>query len=77
MTFPITSIYAIPLALIFLLLWFRVTKLRAATKVSIGDGGNVDLHERIRRHGNFVEWVPMVLVQIGRASCRERVSPRV
>lgn len=32
------------------------------TSLSIGDGGNVDLHERVRRHGNFVEWVPMILI---------------
>lgn len=62
MNFPITSLYAIPLAVIFLALWIGVTKTRSALDVSIGDAGNIDLHERIRRHGNFAEWVPMILI---------------
>jgi len=62
MNFPITSLYAIPLAVIFLVLWIGVTQTRSTLSVSIGDAGNVDLHERIRRHGNFAEWVPMILV---------------
>lgn len=65
MNFPITSLYAIVLAVIFLLLWINVSKTRSALGLSIGDAGNVDLHERIRRHGNFVEWVPMILILMG------------
>ena len=62
MNVPITSLYAIVLAVIFLILWINVSKTRSALSLSIGDGGNVDLHERVRRHGNFVEWVPMILI---------------
>ncbi len=62
MNFPITSLYAVALTVIFLLLWINVSKTRSALSLSIGDAGNVDLHERIRRHGNFVEWVPMILI---------------
>lgn len=62
MTFPVTTLYALPLAVIFLVLWASVVKARVATKVSLGDGGDADLLERIRRHGNFIEWVPMVLI---------------
>ena len=62
MTFQTTALYALPLALLGLVLWFRVTKMRAELKVSIGDAGNPDLHERIRQHGNFIEWAPMVLL---------------
>jgi len=62
MAFQTTALYALPLALLGLVLWFRVTKMRADLKVSIGDSGNPALHERIRQHGNFIEWVPMVLV---------------
>ena len=58
----ITAVYALPLAAIYLVLWFRVTQMRAALGISIGDAGNPTLHERIRCHGNFVEWVPMVLI---------------
>lgn len=62
MVFKITALYALPLALLGLILWFRVTKMRANLKISIGDAGNAGLHEKIRQHGNFMEWVPMVLV---------------
>jgi uncharacterized protein len=61
-SFPVTSLYAIPLGIIFLVLFMQVVFLRSSLSQSIGDGGNKDLHERIRRHGNFVEWVPMVLI---------------
>ncbi|URK85896.1 MAPEG family protein (plasmid) [Rhizobium sp. RCAM05350] len=62
MNFPISSLYAILLAVIFLLLLINVSKTRSALSLSIGDAGNVDLHERMRRHGNFIEWVPMILI---------------
>ena len=62
MPLTITAVYALPLAAIYLILWFRVTQMRAALGISIGDAGNPALHERIRCHGNFVEWVPMVLI---------------
>jgi uncharacterized protein len=62
MTFQITTMYALPLALIFLALFFTVSAKRSQVNRSIGDGGDMELLERVRRHGNFVEWVPMVLV---------------
>jgi uncharacterized protein len=61
-TFPITALYALPLAVIFLILFMSVSMARSKLNQSIGDGGHVDLHERIRKHGNFVEWVPMVMI---------------
>jgi uncharacterized membrane protein YecN with MAPEG domain len=62
MTFPVTALYAMPLVVIFLVLWFGVSAMRSSLKVSVGDGGDARLLERIRRHGNFVEWVPFVLI---------------
>jgi len=62
MNFAVTPIYALPLAAIFLVLFMRTTAKRAAVGLSIGDGGNAELLLRIRQHGNFVEWVPMVLI---------------
>ena len=62
MTFLVTPMYALPLAAIFLILWFRISGLRAATKISFGDGGNIDLLRRVRQHGNFVEWTTFVLI---------------
>ncbi len=62
MSFETTAIYALPLGAIYFALWMGVSSKRAALKVSIGDGGDKDLLLRIRRHGNFVDWVPMVLI---------------
>lgn len=58
----VTALYAAPLALLMVALSIHVTMLRAKTKISLLDGGNHQLTERIRRHGNFVENVPMVLL---------------
>lgn len=62
MLFTVTPLYALPLAVIFLILWMRVSSLRASTKISFGDGGNSLLLQRVRQHGNFIEWVPFVLI---------------
>lgn len=62
MTFAVTPLYALPLAVIFLILWFRVSSVRGALNLSFGDGGNVLLLQRIRQHGNFVEWTCFVLI---------------
>jgi uncharacterized protein len=69
-SFPVTSLYAIPLGIIFLVLFMQVVFMRTNLSLSIGDGGNKELHERIRRHGNFVEWVPMVLILLLVAEAR-------
>jgi uncharacterized membrane protein YecN with MAPEG domain len=62
MTFETTPLYALPLALIYLILWIRVTSMRAGLGVSIGDGGNMELLHRIRQHGNCAEWCSFVLI---------------
>ena len=40
----------------------RVGLVRQKHKVSLGDGGNPDLHVRIRAHGNFVEILPLPII---------------
>jgi uncharacterized membrane protein YecN with MAPEG domain len=62
MVFSVTALYALPLALIFLVLWMRVSSLRSSRGISFGDGGNAALLQRVRMHGNFIEWVPFVLI---------------
>lgn len=58
----ITPLYALPLALMLFLLWLKVVRKRSATDISIGFGNDDELHEKIRRHGNFTEFVPLVLI---------------
>ncbi len=58
----ITLFYASLLALLMVVLALRIAALRGRAKVALGDGGNPDLHTRIRVFGNFIEWVPMILI---------------
>ncbi len=60
----ITPLYAGLLSLLFLLLSIRVVKFRVEG-ISFGDGGNPVLLRRIRAHGNFSEYVPLILLMIG------------
>jgi uncharacterized protein len=62
MSLSITTLYALPLIAIWFALWMGVTSSRPNFNTSIGDGGNSALLLKIRRHGNFIEWVPFVLV---------------
>jgi uncharacterized membrane protein YecN with MAPEG domain len=62
---PITGLYAGLLALVALFLWLRVSGLRMQARISTGDGGNLALADRIRRHGNFAEHVPLALILLG------------
>lgn len=58
----ITPLYAGVLAIIFLVLSVRVVQGRG--KVSLGDGGDASLLRRIRAHGNFAEYVPIILLMM-------------
>ena len=62
MMFTVTPLYALPLAMIFLILWFRVSSVRGTQGISIGDNGDRNLLLRVRQHGNFVEWTCFVLI---------------
>lgn len=61
----ITLMYAGLLGLWFLVLSIRVILGRGQYSVSLGDGGHGPLNRRIRGHGNFAEYVPMVLLMLG------------
>ena len=62
MLFATTPIYALAVAAIYLILWFRVTSLRSTSGVSIGDGGDNTLLLRTRQHGNCAEWCSFLLI---------------
>ena len=57
-----TTLYALPLIAVWLVLWIRVTMIRSAMGCSIGDAGDPRLLLKIRQHGNFIEWVPLALL---------------
>lgn len=60
----VTPLYAGLLALWYVALSLRVVKQRGHG-VSLGDGGDPELLRRIRGHGNFAEYVPLILLMLG------------
>jgi uncharacterized membrane protein YecN with MAPEG domain len=64
-TVPITAITTALLALMLLAISVRVTVLRRRKKVSLLDGGDSELLRAIRVQGNFVEYVPILLILMG------------
>ena len=61
----ITLLYAGVLGIMAIGLAFGAGSIRGKHGIPIGDGGRPDLHAAMRRHGNFIEWVPMILILFG------------
>ena len=59
---PATAFYAVVLVALKLLLVGRIIALRQRLGVGIGDGGHRELQTAIRVHGNYLEYLPLVLV---------------
>jgi uncharacterized membrane protein YecN with MAPEG domain len=62
---PITGLYAGLLTLISLYLWMGVSGTRMKTRISLLHGDDLHLAEKVRRHANFSEHVPLALVLLG------------
>ncbi len=62
MPIPITGLYLAIFAVMSGILAFPAGRLRGSTGISVGDGGNPELLLAMRRHANFVEYVPLLLV---------------
>lgn len=58
----ITALYAIPVAIVFLILSGRVILYRRAHRISLGDNGNNSLLKRMRAQANCAEYAPFALV---------------
>lgn len=65
MQVPITALYAGILAIYSIWLSSRAGLMRGKTGISILHGDNMELAEKMRRHQNFVEYVPIALILIG------------
>ncbi len=61
----ITTLYAGILGLISLGLSYQAGSLRGKTGISIGHGENQEMLLAMRRHANFVEYVPLALILLG------------
>jgi uncharacterized membrane protein YecN with MAPEG domain len=62
---PITLTIAAAAAILNIWLGARVSRIRMASKVSIGDGGVPALAARMRAHANFTEYTPFFLILLG------------
>ena len=70
------------------MLYVRISQRRLATKIGVGSGGDAELEQRVRAHGNLVESAPFALIllylieQTGlnllmRRECRPRLADRL
>ena len=50
--------------LLHVIFTLRVGNYRFRSKISLGDGGDRELRNRVRAHGNFIENVPIALLLI-------------
>ena len=64
MLIPITALYLAVFTVFAGFLAFLAGKIRGAEGISIGDGGRPDLLLAMRRHGNFVEYVPYFMTMM-------------
>ncbi|MEW6991113.1 MAPEG family protein [Colwelliaceae bacterium 6441] len=62
MLLAITGFYLSLLGLLYIVLAFRIIKLRYHFKTGIGDGGHEALAQAIRVHGNFSEYTPITFL---------------
>lgn len=62
MIIPITALYAALLVAVFVFLTVRIGLARGRTGISMLDGGNEQVLVDMRRHGNFIEHVPLLLI---------------
>jgi len=58
----ITGIYAGICGLLLVVLYVRISQRRLATKIGVGSGGDIELEQRVRAHGNLVESAPFALI---------------
>lgn len=64
MPLPITALYLAIFLAFGGVLAYLPGKIRGATGISIGDGGRPDLLLAMRRHANFVEFVPYFMLMM-------------
>ena len=62
MSAPITAVYASLLAILYVVLSYRVAQRRIRFQVGLGTGQNTELERAIRIHGNFAEYVPLAVL---------------
>lgn len=56
--------YVAVLVLVGLVLAVRVINMRRSQRIGLGDGDDRDLRRRIRAHGNFSEYAPLLAIVV-------------
>lgn len=64
MTLQITSILTGLFSLLMVVLSLQVSMRRREKNVSVGDAGDRMLQRRIRAHGNFIEYAPLMVLAV-------------
>ena len=59
---PVSLTFAGALALLNMVLAYRIVRLRVSGKILAGDGGHPLLLARMRAQSNFVEYTPFILI---------------
>lgn len=62
MLLPVTSLIALPMAILMIGLAYRVAALRMRNRIGIGVSGNKGLARAMAAHGNAVENIPLALI---------------
>ena len=62
---PITTIFLAILLLMQVVLSITTSSFRAKLDINYGDNGDLTMLKAIRAHGNFIEYVPIVLMGLG------------
>lgn len=75
MTFPLTGLYTGLLGLVMIVLQILVVIARARHDTLFGDGGKMEVMLPMRRHGNFIETVPIALIAMALAETQGLGTP--
>ena len=63
----VTPIYVVIAIVIYSALTYPIIRHRMTKRLSLGDGGDAAFNRKIRAHGNFAEYVPLILIAMGAA----------
>jgi len=62
MAIPVTGLYAGLFALMLVTLSMRISRMRESKGIELLTGDDAEMARAVRAHGNFIEYVPLLLV---------------
>ncbi len=70
----LTGLYTAILALIMVILAFNTSAGRIKHRIDLGTGDDPDMEKRLRAFGNFIEYVPMLILLMAVSELQGRAS---